>query len=103
MAVEESANTVGIHILARAFDTNTHRQRRGVQIGDWERIAVMVCLNSDFTNITSGRRQSKTLLTIDECGSKLARNCVFDCHLSPIGRQMAIENSVSNDFIYVRR
>ena len=70
---------------------------------DWERIAVIVCLNSDFTKITLGRRQSKKLLTIDECGSKIARNCVFDCHLSPIGRQMAIENSVLTIFIYVRR
>ena len=45
-----------------------------------------------------GRRQSKTRLTIDERGSKIARNSVFDCHLSPVRRQMAIENSVSNDF-----
>ena len=48
--------------------------------------------------ITPGRRQSKTLLTIDERRSKIVRNNVFDCHLSPIGRQMGIENSVSNDF-----
>ena len=47
---------------------------------------------------TPDRRQSKTLLTIDERGSKTARNSVFDCHLSPGRRQMAIENSVSNDF-----
>ena len=40
---------------------------------------------------TPGRWQSKTLLTIDERGSKIARN--------RIGRQMAIENSVSNDFL----
>ena len=26
-------------------------------------------------------------------------NSVFDCHLSPVGRQMAIENSVSIDFL----
>ena len=25
-------------------------------------------------------------------------NSVFDCHLSPVGPQMAVENSVSNDF-----
>ena len=50
------------------------------------------------TVITPGRRQSKTLITIDELGSENARNSVFDCHLSLIGRQMAIENSVSNDF-----
>ena len=43
---------------------------------------------------TPGRRQSKTLLTIDERGSKLARNSVFDCYLTPDWRQMAIKNSV---------
>ena len=48
--------------------------------------------------ITPGRWQSKTLLTKDERGSKIDRNSVFDCHLSPVGRQMAIENSVSKDF-----
>ena len=47
---------------------------------------------------TSDRRQSKTLLTIDDRGSKIARNSVFLCHLSPVGRQMAIENYVSNFF-----
>ena len=35
---------------------------------------------------------------MDERGSKIAGNRVFDCHLPPVGRQMAIENSVSNDF-----
>ena len=29
---------------------------------------------------------------------KCARNSVFDCHLSPVGPQMAIENYVSNGF-----
>ena len=47
---------------------------------------------------TPGRRQSRMLLTIDERGSEMTRNSVFDFHLSPVGRQMAIENSVSNDF-----
>ena len=51
---------------------------------------------------TPGRRQSKTLLTIDERRSKIDRNSVFECHLSPVGRQMAIENSVSNDLFYLR-
>ena len=50
-------------------------------------------------DITPDMRQSKTLLTIGESVSKLARNSVFDCHLSPVGRQMAIEISVSNDFL----
>ena len=49
-------------------------------------------------NFTPGRRQSKTLFTIDKRGSKIDRNSVFDCHLSPVGRQMTIVNSFSNDF-----
>ena len=44
------------------------------------------------------RRQSKTLSTIEERGSKIDRNSVFDCHLSPVERQMAIESTVSFDF-----
>ena len=44
------------------------------------------------------RRQSKKLLTMDKSGSKNARNSVFDCHLLPVGQQMAIKNSVSNGF-----
>ena len=47
---------------------------------------------------TPGRGQSKMHLTNDHCGSKITRNSVFDCHLSPIRRQMAIENSVSDYF-----
>ena len=43
-------------------------------------------------------RQSKTLLTIDERGSKVTTTSVFDGQLSPVGRLMAIENSVSNYF-----
>ena len=42
---------------------------------------------------TPDRRQSKTLLTIDQRGSKISRNSVFDCHLSPVGETM-----FSNDF-----
>ena len=44
---------------------------------------------------TPDRRQPKTLVPIDERGSKIARNSVFDCHLSPVGRQMTIENSIT--------
>ena len=51
-----------------------------------------------YYNITTGRRQSKTLSTVEERGSKIARNSVFDCHMSPVGRQMAIENTVSSYF-----
>ena len=35
--------------------------------------------------------------TIAEHISKLVRNRAFHCHLSPVGRQMAIKNTVSND------
>ena len=50
--------------------------------------------------ITPGRRQSETVLISDGHGSKIAINSVFDCHLSPIGRQMESE-TVSNGF-YLR-
>ena len=36
--------------------------------------------------------------TIDIRRSKIARNRVFDCHLSPNWRQIAIENTVFSDF-----
>ena len=51
------------------------------------------------TCLTLDRPHSKMILTIDEHGSKIARNSVFDCHLSPVWRQMAIKNSVSNYFL----
>ena len=60
------------------------------------------CLNTTQSSIsedatenilTPDRWQSKTLLTIDERGSKAARNSAFDCHLSPV------VNSVSNDIL----
>ena len=35
---------------------------------------------------------------IDERRSKIVRNRVFDCHLSPNWRQMTIKNTVSSDF-----
>ena len=41
--------------------------------------------------ITPGSGQSKRLSTINERGSKMDINSVFDCHLSPVGRQMAIK------------
>ena len=56
-------------------------------------------LSSLYAVNTPDRRQSKTLLTFEERGSKITGNTV--------GRQIAIESSVSNDFyrflIYVRR
>ena len=47
---------------------------------------------------TPDMRQSKTLFTVDECGSDIATTSVFDCQLSPVGRLMPIENSVSDYF-----
>ena len=47
---------------------------------------------------TAVRWQSKTLLTIHERASEIAKTSVFDCHLSPVGRLKAIENSVYNYF-----
>ena len=41
-------------------------------------------------------RQWKTVLSIDDRGSKITRNSVFHCHLSPVGRLMVIKNSVSD-------
>ena len=38
-------------------------------------------------------------ITIEERGSKIARNSVFDCQLLPVRRQMTIEISVSNNFL----
>ena len=49
-------------------------------------------------NITPDRRQSNMLLTIDERISKFARNSVFDCHLLPVGPQMAIKTLFLNVF-----
>ena len=44
--------------------------------------------HSMTTFYSPGRRQSKTLLTINNCGSKVVRNSVLDCHLLPDWRQM---------------
>ena len=49
--------------------------------------------------LTPDRRQSKGALNNRRTWLKIDRNSVFDCHLSPLGRQMAIESSVSNDFL----
>ena len=47
--------------------------------------------------ITPDRRQSRAVWAIDERGSKIARNSVFDWHLPPGGQQTAIKKSDSND------
>ena len=56
---------------------------------------VDVISNVLYTHRIGGNRNDNT---IDEFGSKKARNSVFDSHLSPDWRQMAIENIVSSDF-----
>ena len=71
-------------------------------------LLVAVCARKNIKSsrncIILDRRQSKTLLTIDKRGSKIGRSSVFECRLSPVGRKMAIKNTVSYDFlIYVRR
>ena len=48
--------------------------------------------------ITPDRWQSKNINTIDERRSKIVKNRVFECHLLPDLRLMAIENTVSSDF-----
>ena len=55
------------------------------------------CRKNNFVS-TPDRRQSKPPFTMDERGSEIATTSVFDCHLSPVGRLMAIEISVSNYF-----
>ena len=45
---------------------------------------------------TPDRRQSKTLLILDECGgSNIAINSVFNCHLSPFGQNAPREHSAN--------
>ena len=59
-------------------------------------------LDPDYfeSKLTLGRRQLKMLsATIDKRGSNINRNSVFNCHLSPVWRQMAIVNTVSIDFL----
>ena len=49
-----------------------------------------------YAIFTAGRRNRKR--SIEERRLKIVRNRVFDCHMSPHWRQMAIENTVSIDF-----
>ena len=57
----------------------------------YDLVGTVISENFSLNLCTPDRRQSKKLLTIDERGSEIARNSVFDCFLSPVGRQMAIE------------
>ena len=55
------------------------------------------CVN--YTMYTPGRRQSKTFISsTNEDQNSQVRKRVFDFHLSPDWRQMAIKNTVSSDF-----
>ena len=60
-------------------------------LGQWE-------LKVEQSGSTLSRRQLKMPSSIDKRGSKIDRNSVFDCHLSPVWPQMAIKNTVSIDF-----
>ena len=76
-------------MLIAIVDSNAHANvKRCLDIVIFAKIyPAMIILN---TGTTADRRQSKTLLTIDERGSKITRNSFFDCHLSQVGWQMAI-------------
>ena len=53
-------------------------------------------LASSF-HLHTGKAAIENVNTLDERISKIVRNRVFDCHLSPERRQMAIVNIVSSD------
>ena len=54
-------------------------------------------LLTDFYSInTPGRGQLKTLLTINERGSKMARNSVFDCHFKFLFQRVPGCNDIAN-------
>ena len=88
---EYSFNGVGDFILVQDVNSSVVIQVRAEQATDKDGMYLMPIS-------TLVRWQSKTFLTIDKRGTKIVRNRVFDCHVSPIGWQMAIKNSVSNDF-----
>ena len=52
--------------------------------------------------LTPDRRQSKTLKLSMNSNIKIVKNTVFDCHLTPDWRQMAIENTISSYLIDLR-
>ena len=55
-------------------------------------------LNLVSAHSHNGEAAIESANTIDERRSKIVRNRVLECHLSPIGRQMAIKNTASSDF-----
>ena len=52
-----------------------------------------------FNQLHTGYATIKNINTINKHKSKIARNRVFDCHLWPNWRQMAIKNTVSSNFL----
>ena len=55
----------------------------------------LICFGSIGTHRVGGNCKRQYF---DDHRSKIIRNRVFDCHLSPDRRQMAIENTISSDF-----
>ena len=81
--------------ISHANNPNAYSTTMKVKVIDTE--SQYLCLHYlTFTgfSIIPDRWQSKTLLTIDKWGSKIARNSVYDCHLSPLGRQMTIKKTL---------
>ena len=65
--------------------------------GEKSFFALMSLINAHI-NFTPLLAAIENANTIEERISKIVRNKVFDCHLSPHWRQMAIENTASIDF-----
>ena len=63
----------------------------------WEKL---ILLHTKNKGIYPHRVAAIKNVNIDQHRSKIVRNRVFHCHLSLDWRQMAIENTVSIDFLY---
>ena len=53
--------------------------------------------NVTFQDDHTGKAAMENALNNRQTWTKITRNSVFACHLSPVGQQMAIENTVSNN------
>ena len=85
-----------VHTCAGSYDILVKNGRQDYIIIIHFSVFTLLKAGYDRFNITSDRRQSKTLidiLTVNERGSKIARNRVFDCHMTNGNR---IENTVSS-------
>ena len=69
------------------WDHREHRQPIWIWYGHQRCHTVYPVAISTCIINTPGRQQSKTLSTIKERRSRIIRNSVFDCHLSPNGNQ----------------